>query len=209
MSRIAILIPHKHTYANDRALSVALDCIIANTGVDYEILIDSETPACPYQVINRMARQTQVEYLVFSNSDIFFAPGWAEPMLAMAQPNRIVTGVTVECGAIGVNILNHHHNFGMTPDRFDRAAFERWVIEAPEVPQGNGWYFPSMHNRQAFLDAGGFDTSKGAFPDPLDADYWDRWEKSGQHIHRVLSFCYHLQAFSFADENQKSVRYQP
>lgn len=207
MSQIAVLIPHRRNPANDRALHIAVACLVDNTDVDYEILIDSETPACPYAVINRLARQTSAEYIVPTNSDVFFAPGWSEPMLEAATRDTIVTGVLVEPGAIGVHELNHHRNFGMLPETFDRAAFEQWC-ELPETPQGHGWYFPSMHHREAFLDFGGFDTELGSFPTPLDAIYWDRWQASGRKVHRVMSFAYHLQKFSDLTEQQKPVRWK-
>lgn len=200
MTKLAILIPHKRAPANDRALSVALDCIIANTGVDYEVLIDSETPACPYQVIHQLAEQTQAEYLVFSNSDIFFAPGWAEPMLAMAQPDRIVTGVLVEPGVIPVSSQNVQRDHGILPHTFRRTEFEYWVTHSPTYPLGDGWYFPAMHHRETFLTTGGFDTSRGVFPEPLDKYYWEAWRASGREIRRVPSYAYHLQAFAERSE---------
>lgn len=207
--QLSILIPHLRDLENDKALRVCLDCIAANTDVDYELVIEAVAQRRDiYQVCNRMVYKAAAQWVVFGNSDVFMAPGWAQPMLDAARPNRIVTGVIVEPGAIGVNVLNHHRNFGMRPDSFDRAAFERWCIEAPEVPQGRGWYFPSLHNREAFLEFGGFDTSKGAFPDPLDEEYWKRWLDSGRQVHRVVSFCYHLQQFSFKEEQQKAVRHE-
>jgi len=207
MARLAVLIAHKHQAANDAALAVALDCLVRHTRTDYELLVDSTTPACPYRVLNTLVRQTAAEWIVFSNSDVFMAPGWDEPLLEQAAPQRIVTGVIVEPGAIGVNILNHQHNFGMTPERFDRAAFERWVAETPETPAGAGWYFPSLHHRETFLDFGAFDTTLGHFPAPLDAIYWDRWLAAGREVVRAQSYSYHLQQYSSEAEQEKAVRH--
>lgn len=208
MTKLSILIPHKRNPANDRALSIALSCLVDNTDVDYELIIDAETPADPYVLLNSMAQRARSEYVLFANSDLFVAPNWARPMLDAARPDWIITGVLVEPGAIGVHVLNHHRNFGMLPETFDRIAFERWCIEAPECPQGEGWYFPSLHHREAFLDFGGFDTELGAFPEPLDAIYWDRWRLTGRKVHRVMSFAYHLQKFSSEVEQQKAVRWE-
>jgi hypothetical protein len=207
MAEIAILIPHKRAPENDKALTVALDCIARNTDIDYELLIDATTPACPYEVINRLARAASAEYVVFANSDVFFAPGWAEPMLAVAAPNKIVTGVLVEPGAIGVNERNAHFNFGMTPDRFDREAFEAWVAEQSGNPTGVGWFFPSLHHRETFLSRGGFDPARGRFPEPLDKHYWNQWQRSDGQIERVASYAYHLQNWSNPEEQAKAVRY--
>ncbi len=207
MTSIAILIAHKHDPENDKALAIALDCIVRNTRNDYELLVDTDTPGCPYRLLNRMVDQTSAEYVVFSNSDIFFAPGWDVPMINAAAPDVIITGVVVEPGAIGVNVLNHEHNFGMTPDTFDRATFEQWVVDGSEIPDGDGWYFPSLHNRQEFLALGGFDLSRGTFPEPLDTYYWQRWREGGRRVQRVKSFSYHLQQYSFKEEQDKAVRH--
>lgn len=205
---LSVLIPHLREPENDRALRVCLDCLSSNTSVDYELIIEAVAARRDiYEVCNRMAAKAAADWIVFSNSDVFMAPGWAEPMLEAARSEFIVTGVIVECGAIGVNILNHHRNFGMRPETFDRAAFERWVVEAPEIPAGDGWYFPSLHHRETFLSMGGFDISKGSFPDPLDEDYWNRWRASGRHVHRVTSFCYHLQNYTGPGEYEKAVRH--
>lgn len=207
MSRIAILIAHKHTPANDAALAIALDCIVRNTRHDYQLLIDAATPDCPYRVWNRLARSTSADYLLFTNSDVFLAPGWDEPMLEAAARDVIVTGIVVEPGAIGVHVLNHQRNFGMTPEAFDRAAFEAWCADAPETPSGHGWYMPSLHPRETFLALGGFDESRGVFPEPLDEYYWDTWKYAGHQVNRVQSFSYHLQNWSNEAEQSKAVRH--
>lgn len=206
--RLSILIPHKRNPVNDRALSIALSCIVDNTDVDYELIVDTETPADPYALLNSMATRARGEYLFFGNSDLFLAPNWAASMLEAAQPDWIITGILVECGAIGVHENNHPHNFGMLPESFDRTGFEKWCKQSPEYPQGEGWYFPSLHHRATFLEFGGFDTDLGQFPDPLDAIYWDRWRGSGRHVHRVSSFAYHLQNLSNETEQLKAVRHE-
>jgi len=209
MADISILIAHKHEKANDQAFVVALKTIVENTVSDYELLVDTTTPANVYAIYNRLAAVATAEYIVFSNSDVFLAPGWDAPMLEAAAPDTIVTGVIVECGAIGVAIDNVHRNFGMRPDTFRRAEFEAWVQAGVHIPPTDGWYFPSLHPRQAFLDRGGFDLTKGVFPvDPLDIIYWDTWRKSGRKVRRVPSFCYHLQFYSNKAEQKKGIRYR-
>lgn len=205
---LSVLIPHLREPENDRALAVCLETLVDNTGVDYELIIEAvATRRDIYAVCNSMAARANADWIVFHNSDVFMAPGWAEPMLEAAAPERIVAGVIVECGAIGVNVLNHHRDFGMTPEAFRREAFETWVREAPEVPAGDGWYFPSLHHRETFLAFGGFDTTCGVFPAPLDAMYWDRWRAAGREVRRVESFCYHLQQYSFKEEQEKAIRH--
>lgn len=205
---VSILIPHLRNQANDAALRVALDCLITNTSVDYELIINTVRGDI-YTICNAMAAQASAEWIVFGNSDVFFAPGWAEPMLEAAHPDQIVTGVIVECGAVGVHEANVCRNFGMTPETFDREAFEQWCAETPESRAGDGWYFPSLHSREAFLSFGGFDTSNGQFPThSLDSEYWDRWRASGRQVSRVMSFSYHLQKYSDPDEQEKAIRHE-
>lgn len=204
---LAILIAHKHDPANDGALAVALDCIVCNTRSDYQLLVDTTTPDCPYRVWNRLAQAAQADWLLFTNSDVFLAPGWDIPMLGAAKPDVIVVGVVVEPGAIGVNERNLEKNFGMTPQAFDRTAFEQWITETPGgQPGGHGWFMPSLHYRNSFLAMGGFNTTLGAFPDPLDEEYWHRWKAAGLGVHRVPSFSYHLQNWSNPVEQAKEVR---
>lgn len=204
---VSILIPHLRNPANDAALRVALECLLSNTGVPFELIINTVRGDI-YTICNAMAAQASAKWIVFSNSDVFFAPKWVEPMLEAAQPNRIVSSVVVECGAVGVHAANVCRNFGMLPQTFDRTAFEQWCAELHDVPSGDGWYFPSLHSRKAFLDFGGFDTSAGGFPThSLDSQYWDRWRASGREVHRVMSFSYHLQCFSNEVEQSKAVRH--
>lgn len=207
--QLSILIPHLRNHANDQALAIALSCIAENTSVDYELIIVADTGNDVYSLYNQLAAQASADWIVFSNSDVFFAPGWAEPMLDAAQPDTIVAGVLVECGAIGVNIQNHHRDFGMTPGTFNRAAFEQWCDQTPEIPHGAGWYMPSLHHRETFLSMGGFDVSKGRFPvDELDTEYWERWRKSGHKVLRVASYAYHIQNYSNPTEQQKEIRHR-
>lgn len=208
MAEISILIPHKHDRENDKALKIALECIIDNTDHDYEILIDATTPGEPYTLINRMAQQASAPWLVFSNSDVFFGPHWDTPMLQAADNDMIVTGILVEAGAIGVADQNIRANFGMTPDFFHRQAFEQFCAVANYPLIGDGWYFPCLINRARFLDMGGFDTTKGAFPFvPLDILFWEKWRAAGNRVRRVQSYAYHLQNYSNPAEQTKAVRH--
>lgn len=204
---IAILIAHKHETENDKALDIALSCIIRNTVNDYQVYIDTKTPACPYSIWNRMVRETSAEWVLFTNSDVFMGPAWDVPMLGVAAHDTIVTGVLVEPGAIGVHERNLKMDFGMRPETFRREEFEEWVLSEPEVPlNGIGWFMPSLHHRQTFIEFGGWDLSRGKFPQPVDNFYWDKWCQEGMKFNRVASFAYHLQNYSSDEEQQKAVR---
>jgi hypothetical protein len=197
MAELSILIAHKHEPTNDAALLVALQTIVENTGPDYELLVDTTTPAGVYATYNKLALQATAPYLVLTNTDVFFAPGWAEAFLEVADPNAIITGVIVECGAIPVAAANVEKNFGMIPQTFRRYEFEEWVAKEQPLPPGNGWYFPSLHHRAAFLQSNGFELSLGEFPTTwLDKIYWQDWILRGGEIRHVRSYSYHLQAYS-------------
>lgn len=209
---ISILIPHLRNADNDKALKVAIDCIIDNTDIDYELIVESvATRRDIYPVLNNMAHRARAEWLVFSNSDVFLAPGWASGFYECRDNDKIVTGVIVECGAIPVNDLNYERNFGRTPETFDRAGFEafvssdnaRAVLMDKMSKGGRGWYFPCLLHKRTFNHFGGFDTSLGKFPDdPLDKYAWDKWAAQGKGFARADSWCYHLQNYTSDDPSR-------
>lgn len=205
---ISILIPHLRQSENDKALKICLECLIDNTDVDYELIIEASNEREDiYPLCNKMAERATADYIVFSNSDVFMAPGWARPLLAAASKHTIVAGIMVECGAIPVAQTNICANFGMTPDTFRRREFEEWVKGDIAIPGGRGWYFPSLHPRTMFLARGGFDSSAGGFMiQQSDKQYWDAWERDGEKVIRVESYSYHLQNFSNAAEQAKDIR---
>lgn len=208
MPDFSILIPHKRNPENDKALRIALDCIVANTQYDYELIVDATTPADPYVVINSMAERARGEYIFFSNSDIFVADDWDYMLLGLSAPDTIVNCTLVESGAIGVHEANIHHSFGMTPDTFDRVGFEAFAKERTELPANNGFVFYGLIHRKTFLKRGGFDVNRGKFPSvALDRLFWEQWEADGLRIVRAKSFVYHLQNYSNPDEQTKAVRY--
>jgi hypothetical protein len=206
MTTISVLIPHKRDPENDKALDIALAMYAANTVGHIELMVDDTTPADPYVLLNDMARRTEGEYLFFGNSDLFPGPGWDTALLECAAPDTMTTATLVEPGAIGVHIMNIHRNFGMTPDQFDRAAFEGFAASTPELPAGDGFFYYLLMRRADFLDFGAFDLTRGLFPEPLDIYFWERWLTAGKRIVRSAALFYHLQNFSNPAEQQKAVR---
>lgn len=207
---VSIIIPHLRNPDNDKALKVALDCILDNTDLDYELIVEAvATRRDIYPVLNNMAHRARAEWIVFSNSDVFMAPGWASAMYAARDESAIVTGIIAECGAISVAADNYELHYGVTPEGYNRTGFEAWVeqegatIYSHKAHQHRGWYFPCLLNKRVFNHSGGFDSSVGSFPqDACDMAYWDKWAASGKHFRRVNSWCYHLQNFTSDDSER-------
>lgn len=199
---VSILLPHLRAPENDKALRIALDTLVTHTSLNYELLLESVAERRDYySVLNDMAAKANAEWILPTNTDVFYSPHWLEPLYNARDANTIVSPVMVECGAIPVNDRNWRMDFGRTPEAFRRSEFEAWV----EVGGGwrddwvdgqEAWFHPSLYSRVAFMEMGGFDSSLGSFPFPLDMDYHERWIKRGGMFKRVRSFVYHLQAYS-------------
>lgn len=199
---VSILLPHLRNADNDTALRICLDCLIANTDLNYELLLEGVAERRDiYTVVNDMAKRATADWLVFMNSDVFVSPGWIRPLYDAREHSTLVSPVMVECGAIPVSSRNLERDFGRTPYAFRRTEFEAWVARGGDWNDDwrageRAWYFPSLIHRNMFNWMGGFDTAKGAFPDDLDRQFWDQWERDGKRFARVKSWVYHLQAWS-------------
>lgn len=210
-----VLIPHLRNPGNDRALELAVSCLLANTEHDFHLLIDAVHGGNLFQTVNRMFRRAATDCVVFWNSDMFAAPGWDTPMLDLWRPDRyttIVTNVVVEPRAIGVHPENYERDFGRRPETFQREAFEAWATSsAAVVPDGVGWKTPYMMSRSAFLSRGGFietpieDTDADGFTG-ADVLFWNAWLADGNEIVRAKSFVYHLQRWSMVHEQEHEKR---
>ena len=201
---ISIIIPHLREPANDKALKIAIDCIIDNTDIDYELMVEAVAARRDiYPVLNNMTHRARAEWIVYSNSDVFFAPGWASAFYNARDEQSITTGIIAECGVIGVAADNYELHYGVTPETYDRAGFEAWVAEngariyGDKAHQHRGWIFPCLLNKRAFNHFGGFKTDYGEWPDdPVDMFTWDEWAKVGKGFKRCNSWSYHLQNFT-------------
>lgn len=199
--RFSIIIPHKSTFQNDRALSLNLDMLVKNTrDNNFEIIIDTTYPKDPYKIWNEASRNARANVLVFSNSDVLMGPDWDDGLVDYAQPNSIVTGYLIEPGNVGVAVENIQCDFGRTPDSFDRVGFEGFARQLyrqkPVCAEQRGWYMPCAVDRDWFLSTGGFDTTLG-FPNPNDILFWERCiHELGTKLLRTNSIAYHFQALS-------------
>lgn len=198
MPKMSIIIPHKPTVSNDKALMLALRSILDCTVYDYELFIDTTVPGDPYTIWNKLSHRASGEILIFSNSDVIFAHEWDKLLVENCVPNVIVTGYMVEPGNIGVAPVNISRDFGKHPDSFDRITFEAFVSghNAPEVKEERAWYMPCAMDRAWFVSTGGFPTDIG-FPEPNDIKFWNRCKAEyGTRFLRVRSYSYHFQAQS-------------
>jgi len=211
---ISIIIPHLRETQNDKALQIALSCILDNTDLDYELMVEAvATRRDIYPVLNNMAQRARADWIIFSNSDVFFAPGWASALYNGRDVDAITTGIIAECGAISVAADNYELHYGVTPEGYDRAGFEAWVaqegarIYGDKAHQHRGWYFPCLLHKRTFNHSGGFGDGGGVFPhDPADMEYWNKWEASGKGFRRTNSWCYHLQAYTDPDPQRVANR---
>jgi len=198
MPDITIIIPHKSTVSNDKAMMLNISMLLKNTRNSLEIIIDTEVPKDPYKIWNEAAKIARSDILVFSNSDVLMAKDWDTWFFEHMQDNAILVGYLVEPGNIGVASENIHRDFGRTPDTFDRDAFEGFAecSKVPIIKEERGWYMPCAVWKEWFLSTGGFDTTLG-FPNPNDILFWNKCVKEyGTKLFRVRSFAYHFQAQS-------------
>lgn len=204
-----VILPHRRNPGNDAALAIAIDCLQKNTVNDFTLLLDCAVDQPLNPRVNRMFETAQTEVCVYTASDMFFAPGWDVPMLAMYTPDTIVTNVVVEPRAIAMHPMNLEADYGKRADTFRRAQFEAFCKDAP-VMSGQGWYAPYMVNRQAWLDFGGLmqvnTETDGMGFNSADVILFDKWKAAGKSIQRAPSFCYHLQRYSDVGEQEDAKR---
>ena len=194
MPELSILIPHKPGPSNDKALLLATDSIDRFTDKSYELLIDDTVPGDPYAIWNVMADEAKGKTLIFTNSDVVFAPGW-DVMATHCKPNAIVTGYILEPGNIGVAPINIHRDCGKHPDNFSEADFHSFIKKhkAPDVMEGKGWYMPCAMDTEWFRSTKRFPTER-SFPNPNDILFWIYCEEElGTQFIRARSYSYHFQ----------------
>lgn len=207
-ARFTLILPHKRNPGNDRALGVCIDCLMANTISEFILLMDAAYDEPLYPRVNAMIEQATTESCVYWSSDMFAAPGWDVPMLALAAPDAFVTSILVEPGAIGVWPESYERDFGRKPETFQRKAFETYC-EVAEMPGGLGWYAPVLYPRSGFLAMGGLATSLNTDHHGFtaaDIDLFERWKAAGNRIVRAHSFAYHLQRYSEPSEQMDAKR---
>jgi hypothetical protein len=212
MTTFTIILPHLRNPGNDRALAICLDMLLANTINDFALIVDTRTDAPLHAIVNAMIEQAETEAVVYWSSDMFPAPGWDVPMLALFASDAFITPVLVEPGVIGIYPENVERDFGRTPQAFNRAAFEAWCVsEAKDLKlTGEGWFAPVLYPREGFLNMGGLPLGlPGDHHGFTSADMqlFEAWKSAGNRVVRAReSYVYHLQRYSQIDEQEHSKR---
>lgn len=204
-----VVLPHRRNKGNDEALKLCLSCLFDNTRNDFKLIIDAATDQPLYPRINAMIEQATTDCVVYMASDVFQSKNWDVPMLEAWDKDTIVNGVVVEPGAIGLHHWNLHHDFGRTPEQFQRAKFEEWVSSA-HYPDGEGWFCPYAISRSSFLERGGFTTGymvDGQGFSNADEKFFAEWKADGKRVIRTRSYAYHLQRWSDIDEQSHEKRH--
>jgi hypothetical protein len=205
----SIILPHKRNPGNDRALSICLDMLMANTVNDFILLMDAADNQPLYPRVNALFEQATTDCCVYWASDMFASPGWDVPMLELWNDHTIVTNTVVEPGVISMHGGNHKMDFGRKPDTFNRAAFEAWCAGGGHVAGGEGWYAPYMISRTGFWAMGGLDLNVDAGLEFGGADMalFAQWKANGNRVVRAPgSWAYHLQRWSDVDEQTAEKR---
>lgn len=196
----SIQLPSMNLPTSARTRRVWATCLADNTTLDYEVLLSVHSARDAYACHNDLARQARGEYLIFAEDDKYFAPGWDVAFRDMAAPDTLVIGSLVESGITPVHAANLAVNFGVTPETFDRAAFERHV-DGYRLPHADFWSFPWCIHRETFLSVGGFNTAllgthEGTM---LDNVFWQAWLASGRRQMRAAAWAYHLMRWTSRD----------
>lgn len=200
---ISILIPHKSTPLNDKALELNLRMLRQNTKHAYELIV-VENYGDPYLFWNDYSEHAKYEPMVFSSSDMLMAPEWDTAMLGGLHGNAIVTGYLVEPGVIGVSPKNICLDLGRSPETFQRGKFEEVskTSLAPMSRMGLGWYMPFMITKTLFKRLGKYPYIN-PFPYHNDVHFFEKAEKEGVNFVQAKSFAFHFQNLSNSEHDAR------
>lgn len=114
-----------------------------------------------YRAWNRCVSLADTDDVVLVNSDMAFADGWLDELLALRErnPRCLPTSLLVESGRIPSGLPEYVKNFGRTPDDFDRAGFcaHAEALKARGVGDfSSGLYMPVLWRKADFERIGGY-----------------------------------------------------
>jgi hypothetical protein len=201
MPSITVVLPHYNTPSATRALNVCLRTLIEHTPMDYELILTAHKRR-EFFAYNSAAARAAGEWIVFSCTDMFFAPGWCDWLSGDLDPDTALLLSVVESGAqhpVAEQAIAGH--FGHTPETFDRSGFEAFAASTPLAKEVFGWGFPLAVNRQRFLDVGGFPLEH-VHDNTADIDFMTYWMRAGLKQRRVPHYVYHLCKWTLSGEGR-------
>jgi hypothetical protein len=201
MPSVSVVLPHYNTPSATRALNVCLRTLAENTPMDYELILTAHKRR-EFFAYNSAAARAAGEWIVFSCTDMFFAPGWCDWLSGDLDPDTALLLSVVESGAqhpVAEQAIAGH--FGHTPETFDRSGFEAFAASTPLAKEVFGWGFPLAVNRQRFLDVGGFPLEH-VHDNAADLEFMTYWMRAGLKQRRVPYYVYHLCKWTLSGEGR-------
>lgn len=152
-----------------------------------------------YKAWNRAAEEAETEIVCLINSDMYVSDYWLDALLEVyhADPSALPVSLLVESGRIPSGLPEYVHDFGTTPDQFDRQAWGAHAARLRERGSGHtqpgGLYMPVLFSREAFFRYGPYPPGN---PAGTTGDKWlfDRFAQAGyRHMTVRGSVVYHAQ----------------
>lgn len=110
-----------------------------------------------YRAYNFGVKEAKGEYVLLTNSDMSYAPGFLYSMMQHRSPSKYLVGKLVESGRLKPAHLAIKRNFGKTLEKFKRKKFYKFADKtASDSITPGGLYMPCLVDRKVFLNNGGF-----------------------------------------------------
>ena len=200
---MSILIPHYNTPAGRRTAVVCVDRLLENTRSQHVDIVLHSARGDNFQIWNDLAQAARSDVLALWCFDQYPAPGWDIAALNAYSPTTLVTIPNCENGFSPSHEANAVASFGMSPEAFDRSAFDTWAMDAT---RNNVlcWQFPWIINRDAFLDLGGFPKFefRSQAWEMTDKAFFDKWLDAGYVTERAYTWVYHLMRWAYTGDTR-------
>lgn len=159
-----------------------------------------------YTAWNRAMQIADTEDVILINSDMSFADGWVDELLAMRDEMPCIpTSLLIESGRYPSGLPDYVADFGKTPQTFDRAAF---IQRATDLRNGTGrrraggLFMPVMFIKKEFFAAGGYEIQVPNHSLASDAKLFQKLELNYKlpHVTAMRSVVYHVQRGEIEDD---------
>lgn len=130
-----------------------------------------------YRAYNFGVKEAKGDYVLLTNSDMSYAPGFLYSMMQQRSPSKYLVGKLIESGRLKPSNLAIKKNLGKTLEKFKREKFYRIANKiASNSLSPAGLFMPCLVDRQVFLDRGGFPEGN-LVPQSLES-----YVKSGNYV---------------------------